>query len=742
MEKKRGFFAILIPSATVFMSSACIMVLELVASRLIARHLGSSLYTWTAVIGVVLAGITIGNWIGGRLADKFKPRKALSVIFLLCSISCVITIILNNVVGNWLFLWTFSWPLRVFSHVSLVFLFPSVLLGTISPVVAKMALDQGLPQGRTVGDIYAWSAAGSIAGTFLAGYFLIAVMGTIAIIWAVAAALLVMSLLYWLKLVPAYLWSIVFITALLMGMAPYQWAEKSGSRLKLRLKPDSNLIYEDNTQYCYVAVKRESVNPEKRAFFQDKLKHSAVNMEDISDLQYFYTKIYSAFTHELSKKKDKLSVMIIGGGGYVYPRYIEQEWPGSRVDVVEIDPGVTKAAIEGFGLSPNTIINSINMDARNFVDDLLEKKRQGQSITAYDFIYEDAINDYSVPFQLVTKEFNDKIAQVLADDGVYMVNLIDIFDSGLFLGAVMNTLKKTFPYVNVVALDMPSHIRNTFVLAASKHPIDTENIMLNYPEKINSWILTNSQTETLEQKNNQLILTDNFAPVENLLAPVVKNSAKEILADKYMNIAEKAKGQKKYEKSISYYHKAIKANPNLSIKTYNEIAIIQANLGNLTEAVEYFNKTIQYNNKSATKNDIGSIYYSLGITYLRLNKQDEANKSLILAIEGFKEEIKNNPNSHLSWSRLGNAYATIGNFNDAANAFKKAFSLRPSNKQYFDDLLKIMEIQEKYDGMIDILKTQVDVMKRHNAPQQAIKNLQDRLDFVEFKKAKSQTKNN
>ena len=75
MNKSKGFFPILVPGATVFFSSACIMVLELVAGRLIARHLGSSLYTWTSVIGVVLTGITIGNYLGGRIADRFAARK-------------------------------------------------------------------------------------------------------------------------------------------------------------------------------------------------------------------------------------------------------------------------------------------------------------------------------------------------------------------------------------------------------------------------------------------------------------------------------------------------------------------------------------------------------------------------------------------------------------------------------------------------------------------------------------------
>ena len=124
MSKAKSFFAILIPSATVFISSACIMILELVAGRLIARHLGSSLYTWTSVIGVVLAGITIGNYLGGRIADRFTARKALAVLFAVSSVACVVIVTLNNLVSQWTFLWTLSWPMRVFSHICLVFLIP------------------------------------------------------------------------------------------------------------------------------------------------------------------------------------------------------------------------------------------------------------------------------------------------------------------------------------------------------------------------------------------------------------------------------------------------------------------------------------------------------------------------------------------------------------------------------------------------------------------------------------------
>ena len=288
-EETSRYRALVIPSLTVFITSFCIMVLEIVAGRLTARHLGSSLYTWTSVIGVVLAGITLGNYIGGRMADRFQARKTLACLFAISSVTCVVIIILNNVVGEWTWLWKFNWPMRVFIHVLLVFLLPSTLLGTISPVVAKMALDRGLPTGRTVGSIYAWGAAGSIAGTFAAGYYLIAAMGTIAIVWIIAAVLVVMAILYCVRFWPLYIWAVMFCCVLVMGAAPWQWAKETGAGLALRKAPEKGIIYEDETAYCYVSVEQLSSAPDRRAFLQDKLKHSEIVMDDVLDLQYFYT---------------------------------------------------------------------------------------------------------------------------------------------------------------------------------------------------------------------------------------------------------------------------------------------------------------------------------------------------------------------------------------------------------------------------------------------------------------------
>jgi len=454
------------------------MVLELVASRLVARHLGSSLYTWTSVIGVVLSGITLGNWTGGRIADRYPARRILGILFLIASLACVLTVALNSLVGEWVWLWHLSWPNRVFLHIFLVFMLPSTLLGTISPVVAKMALDTGLPTGRTVGDIYAWGAAGSIVGTFAAGYFLISLLGSIAIIWSVAGVLLVLGLFFSAGRWPARLWMALFLVAATLAWAPWPWAWAVGNAMNLRQDAETGVLYAKDTPYCYVAVKRTSDDPEIFSFYQDRLLHSSIVAGRIDDLQYSYERIYAAITQRHGGGRKSFRTLFIGGGGYVFPRYILEIAPESRVDVVEIDPGVTEAAMAAFGLRRDTPINTFTLDARNYIDELLAARQAGETGPRYDFIYEDAFNDYLVPYQLTTKEFNDKIVEVLAEDGLYLVNLIDIPASGLFLGSYLHTLEQTFPHVEILQEEGLATSRKTFVVVASRNEVLLENLNL------------------------------------------------------------------------------------------------------------------------------------------------------------------------------------------------------------------------------------------------------------------------
>ena len=183
-------------NATVFVAAACIMTVEILSTRLVARYLGSSLYTWTSAIGVVLAGISLGNYIGGRLADRFHPRRTLALLFVLASVACATIPIVNKSIGTWSALDEISWPAHTFLHFVMTFLLPATTLGTMSPVVAKMALVMGRRTGRTIGTIYAWGSIGSIVGTFVAGFFLVSWMGTERAIVLISGILAVVGVLY------------------------------------------------------------------------------------------------------------------------------------------------------------------------------------------------------------------------------------------------------------------------------------------------------------------------------------------------------------------------------------------------------------------------------------------------------------------------------------------------------------------------------------------------------------------
>ncbi len=694
MSKKHGFGAIVIPSVTVFISSACIMILELVASRLIAKHLGSSLYTWTAVIGIVLAGITIGNYLGGRLADKFQPRKTVAVLFLLAAGACVVTIILNNLVGGLTFLWHLSWPSRVFCHVGLVFLLPSVVLGTISPVVAKMALDKELPQGRTVGDIYAFGAAGSIAGTFAAGYYLIAAMGTVAIIWSVAGVLTLMALLHWIRTWVTPACAVILIAIGTFALSQAEWAVKASAAVGLREEKKMSILYEDETPYCYVAVQQLSKAPDRRDFLQDKLKHSQIIMGNLDDLQYFYVNIFAGLTRELVKGMPSPKFMIMGGGGYVFPRYLKKHWPGGQVDVVEIDPGVTEAAMAAFGLDRDTFINTFHLDARNYVDEVL--RDEGTELR-YDFIYCDAINDYSVPFQLVTKEFNEKIYRLVSEDGLYMLNLIDTYNNAKFLGAMVNTLQETFEYVYVITdkISLPK-LRNTYVVIGAKKEIDIEGLFQQYDLKPELEYFDNKDFEYLREKSDGIILTDDHAPIENLLSPVVMQSGKEFLAKKYMDRAIQLRKDERYVESVKKYKKAASINPSMTIKAYNEIGVIYVAMKENDKAAEAFQKAIDYHyNTEASQNIIGSLHLNLGILYNNVGNRKLSIQQLSKAVEQFKIEVEENPDSVVVWKRYADTLATLGDFANAAKAFQKCIELEPYNPNHRDSLKKCMERQKK-----------------------------------------------
>jgi spermidine synthase/Tfp pilus assembly protein PilF len=731
-----------IPCATVFISSFCIMVVELVAGRMIARFLGSSLYTWTSVIGVVLAGITIGNYLGGRVADKWAAKKALTALFALASAACVATVVLNNLIGQWTWLWQFTWPVRVFLHVTFVFLLPSLALGTISPVVAKSALERGLPTGRTVGDVYAWGAAGSIAGTFVAGYYLIATMGTVAIVWAVAGVMMLMALIYGYSMRGMRAAAIVLVCLIYVGNSSSGWATSIAESTGLCESKDNTVIYQDDTQYCHVAVMKIETPPAKLIFMQDKLIHSAIEIDQPGKLTYSYEQIMAAITHRFGNDRPQPNFLILGGGGYVLPRYLERLWPKSKVDVIEIDPGVTNAAKKAFGLAPTERMRSFPLDARNYVDGLMDDLDRGKDVPKYDFIYEDALNDYSVPFQLTTRQFNDKLLRILKDDGIYMIELIDVYDSGLFAGSFINTLKESFPNVYVISEnDVPTSARNTFVVVASRQKLDLADLKRDYTNVGALWYLTDTEIEALRAKSGGLVLTDDFAPVEHLLAPVVTASTAEAIALRKAHLArgiakeaEELSRQGRLDDTLKKLDELVSMDPSVSFRAYHIMALIFRDSGLIEDALKIYQAGMEKNSLSAVSKESAIFCYNYALLLESSGAKDRAKPIYNLAEGAYSELVKKEPAYIEGFVQLGNIRAQLGDFPRAVEYFGKAVELDPTNLENNMNLLQAQEATGQLDDVIQSAQKVVNMYFSRKDTASAAK-IQDYMRYLEAKKA-------
>src|SRR5215470_5040084 len=183
----------------VFVAGACSLAVELSASRLLAPYFGTSLFVWSNLIGLILLYLTIGYYLGGRLADRF-PRPA--VLYTLTIIAAFLISVIPFL-SRPILLWSQSafstYSIGVFygSLVSVLLLFavPMILLGCVSPFAIRLRIEQLGKSGRTAGQLYAISTAGSILGTFLPVLLLIPTIGTYRTFFTFAVALLLVSII-------------------------------------------------------------------------------------------------------------------------------------------------------------------------------------------------------------------------------------------------------------------------------------------------------------------------------------------------------------------------------------------------------------------------------------------------------------------------------------------------------------------------------------------------------------------
>lgn len=495
----------------VFISSFCGLTLELVAGRFMAPYVGTSIYNWTSVIGITLAGISVGNWLGGRLADRNASFALLRRLYWLGGLTSILVVPLIRPVMASGFLVGLPVQLRILLSAALLLFIPSTLFGTISPVVIKLALRDLATAGGKIGSIYAVSTVGSIIGTFATGFVLVSTFGTTLIVWGIGAAMIISG--------------IVFCVLLTGNKVSRQGILESGIVVVLFLALSLPLILSGAlkgpclTESEYFCIRIEDGTSQDgrpaKALVLDQLVHNFIVTNDLKKGGYGYEQVYGDVARWMNSRNQKIDLLVVGAGAFSFPRYVRLNYPDSTVDAVEIDKEVVNVTKQYLGLREDseTGINTFVEDARYFIN-------RPEAVGKYSLIQGDSFMDVTVPYHLVSWEFNERIKKVLKPDGIYMVTMIESGTNGSYLRAYITTLRKTFKNV---LLYMPGadvltrSTRSTFVVVATNQ--DLKEI------PVSSWyLLPEAALNEYIAKEVPVVLTDNYAPVDRLLLPVVDHA--------------------------------------------------------------------------------------------------------------------------------------------------------------------------------------------------------------------------
>jgi spermidine synthase/MFS family permease len=502
--------------AIVFVCSFAGMTLELAASRLLAQVVGVSLYTWTGIIGVMLAGTAAGNSLGGLLADRpTRPgratgRERLAYSLLVAAAGVALVLILFAVLVRSetfagvpliprVLLWTFA-----------LFFLPMLALGTVSPQAIRLAVTDVDGAGATAGRVYAWSTAGAIVGTFATGYVLISGLGMFRTILLVALLPgLLTPLLVRVHETRALLYGLSVIfggvgTGVLMVGNYLQSIERETNYYTIRV--------EDWTMADGSAVK---------ALQLDMLTHSCVKLDDPTYIYYPHENTQLDFVRlAAAAHPGGPRVLVVGGGGYTLPRCAGTVVPNVEIDVVEIDPGVTRVAYDRLGLDPALPIATFNQDGRQFLEDRAGGDR-------YHVVALDAVNDFSVPGHLLTRECNEAVKRALTPDGVYLVTVIDVLQDGRLWKAVVRTLRESFAHVEVLTPtgEYYPQVRGVYSLYASAVPFDQARFEAKLTAagqpRCSTYVVARTEIDRM-LSNAPTVLTDQFAPVDNMMSGVFR----------------------------------------------------------------------------------------------------------------------------------------------------------------------------------------------------------------------------
>ena len=486
-----------VAAGVTFLCSGAVLVLEIVGLRLIAPYVGVTIQTSTAVIGFALAAIAIGAWTGGATADRTDPRRLLAPLMVAGGALVVAVLPLVRFAGA-LLTGADAGGVLLLAFVAVVV--PAALLSAVPPMVVKLQLASLSETGAVVGRLSGIGTLGAIAATFATGFLLVAVLPSSVILvvtgTATAAAGVALGVLLRRRtrsagrLPPALLVLVVGV----MGLAAV-----------------APTPCEEETAYHCARVVADPERADGRVLMLDTLRHSYVDLADPTHLEFEYVRAIAAVVDATAAPGQPLSALHVGGGGLTLPRYLAEVRPGTDSLVLEVDPGVVAVDREQLELETSERLQVRVVDGRVGLAD----ERPG----ARDLVIGDAFGGLSVPWQLTTREALELVDASLADDGVYAVNLID-HPPLSFVRAELATMRAVFPHVVLLARVpvLAGEDGGNVVAVASRSPLPSAAIETALGDRELAWrVAEGSALDAFV--GDAGVLTDDFAPVDQLLTP-------------------------------------------------------------------------------------------------------------------------------------------------------------------------------------------------------------------------------
>lgn len=486
---------------TVFSASAALMIVEIVAARLLAPYVGVSLYTWTTLIGVILAGLSLGNWLGGFWVDRGADAREAGITLFLSGIFCLISLLILTWLAPLLQAYRANLILSSMVYVSALFFIPALLLGIVTPLLTALALNLDKRTGHVLGRMHALAALGSIVGTFVAGFWLIQFFGTRSVIIGTAVGLILLSL-PWLMASKKTMLGMSVVAVLGLSVTAIQGG------LETPCDAESN--------YLCIRVVDESTPASLgpvRSMVLDHLSHGTNVRDDTELLLAPYVQAMDELVYQQFQGNRNLTYFFAGGGAYTQPRALRSAAPQAEIHVAELDPLVTQVAEQHlFFDSEGVVIH--HRDARPVLQEYPE--------SYFDVVVGDVFHDIAIPYHLVTLEFLQLVKNRMKPDGLYLMNVVDTFPDPRMVKSLLKTLQSLFSDVRVWVDHFPDRPeRMTYVISAGDQH-DVPEILVAQTGMRRRWMSIN---EPLLQSGTGLaelpILTDGFAPVDRLLSSLL-----------------------------------------------------------------------------------------------------------------------------------------------------------------------------------------------------------------------------